>query len=71
MLLRTEPTPKKEADDDGPKRGLLDPKSDIIAKSWLPRFINEPFVVALLSTFSFIFLQGKTIKLTSNDFFNH
>ena len=60
MLLQAEVRPKKETDEDGAKKRLIDQKSDIIASSWLPAFINEPFVIAVISTFSFIFLQGKT-----------
>lgn len=58
FLLQGEVRPKKKKEEDGAKSVLLGPKSEIIAISWLPAFINEPFVVALISTFSFIFLQA-------------
>jgi len=34
------------------------PKEDIIAAQWVPSFVNEPFVVAIIASFSIIFLQA-------------
>ena len=45
---------EKEKGENAPKGAPVE-----VWPTWIPAFVNEPFVVAMITTFSTIFLQGK------------
>lgn len=68
FLLQSEILPPVADDEEDEENRLLVQKSDVIASRWLPVFVNEPFVVAIIATFSTIFLQGKCLRTTVVNF---
>ena len=64
--IRPESKLEEEPSSDPVVEELLEKESKISPNSvppevwptWIPAFVNEPFVVAMITTFSTIFLQG-------------